>query len=407
MKAKLWKRVAKKYFRSRLEIKHTAQSLKVAERGIRELVKDPHPGQNVEGRLRIALDAIQPLACAYNDDLAEELHPLHVEYLDATSARFRGEMPHWAMKRLAQSLAQSMMEAPNYQTCTLETGQTDGPRFEMVLRQIGKGRTAHELREEAEKEQDAARALLAEGRVELEIATDRQTKLLAHLRACQREARAEKSRADEAEAKLRHSVEAVHRAAVELVKKDRALATLGAGGRLACTRCGAEVSRSYEPERCYAEDCEPQEMDAHDVAEPWEDVHGTPRVEEKTSGNDAASGPPIRSAQAPVDQGKPAARDAYNSTPARVPEEAGPVKGEKWFASGRGIFRGDGAFQVACAALTVNWQEDTEMLVRLLNAGERVESAVGELRKVVAEIRMFLPSCDWADRLDAAMGTKS
>lgn len=51
--------------------------------------------------------------------------------------------------------------------------------------------------------------------------------------------------------------------------------------KLACVRCEAEVSRSYEPGRCYADDCEPAEMPAHDEAEPWENVHGV-QAKEKT-----------------------------------------------------------------------------------------------------------------------------
>jgi len=92
--------------------------------------------------------------------------------------------------------------------------------------------------------------------------------------------------------------------------------------------------------------------------------------------------------------------------PERVPEDSGPAR-EKWYSSGRGIFKQDAAFQVACASATVNWQEDTAMMVRLLNAGEGADAALAEVRKVVAEMREWNVVADvqsWADRLDAAIG---
>lgn len=44
--------------------------------------------------------------------------------------------------------------------------------------------------------------------------------------------------------------------------------------KLACTRCGAPVTRSEQPGRCFNEQCEPAEHDEHDDAEPWALVHG-------------------------------------------------------------------------------------------------------------------------------------
>lgn len=34
-----------------------------------------------------------------------------------------------------------------------------------------------------------------------------------------------------------------------------------------CSRCGDVITHSFQPGRCYAEDCEPQEMDTHDEAD--------------------------------------------------------------------------------------------------------------------------------------------
>ena len=103
--------------------------------------------------------------------------------------------------------------------------------------------------------------------------------------------------------------------------------------------------------------------------------------------------------------------DAYNPTgdyehaPPREPEEGGPARA-KWYSSGRGIFKQDAASQVACATATVNWQEDTAMMVRLLNAGEGAGATLAEVRKVVAEMRGTGLHADayWADRIDAAIG---
>jgi hypothetical protein len=95
-----------------------------------------------------------------------------------------------------------------------------------------------------------------------------------------------------------------------------------------------------------------------------------------------------------------------NHAPPREPEEGGPAR-EKWYLSGRGIFKQDAGSQVACAAATVNWQEDTAMMVRLLNAGEGADATLAEVRKVVAEMREWNVVADvqsWADRLDAAIG---
>ncbi len=44
--------------------------------------------------------------------------------------------------------------------------------------------------------------------------------------------------------------------------------------RLACSRCGEEIAQSYQPGRCYDDQSEPDLMDSHDEAEPWEEVHG-------------------------------------------------------------------------------------------------------------------------------------
>ena len=35
---------------------------------------------------------------------------------------------------------------------------------------------------------------------------------------------------------------------------------------LICSRCGQPIAASFEPGRCYMEDCEPEEMDFHDEA---------------------------------------------------------------------------------------------------------------------------------------------
>jgi hypothetical protein len=100
----------------------------------------------------------------------------------------------------------------------------------------------------------------------------------------------------------------------------------------------------------------------------------------------------------------PAATDRH--APPRGPGEGGPAR-EKWYSSGRGIFKQDAGSQVACATATVNWQEDTAMMVRLLNAGECADATLAEVRKVVAEMREWNVVADvqsWADRLDAAIG---
>jgi hypothetical protein len=46
--------------------------------------------------------------------------------------------------------------------------------------------------------------------------------------------------------------------------------------KLACSRCGAAVSRSWEPGRCFVEDDEPAECAQHDEAESWDEVNGEP-----------------------------------------------------------------------------------------------------------------------------------
>ncbi len=44
--------------------------------------------------------------------------------------------------------------------------------------------------------------------------------------------------------------------------------------KLACSRCGLEVTKPYQVGRCYDEQSKPDEMDEHDEAESWEFVHG-------------------------------------------------------------------------------------------------------------------------------------
>ena len=51
--------------------------------------------------------------------------------------------------------------------------------------------------------------------------------------------------------------------------------------KLACSRCGVEIKKSYELGRCYDDQSEPDLMDTHDEAEPWDEVHGDPPEEKK------------------------------------------------------------------------------------------------------------------------------
>ena len=53
----------------------------------------------------------------------------------------------------------------------------------------------------------------------------------------------------------------------------------------------------------------------------------------------------------------------------------------KWFSSGRGIFKREAGFQLATVSVSVKWQEDTAMIVDLLNKGEVYDA----LRKSVVE----------------------
>ena len=50
---------------------------------------------------------------------------------------------------------------------------------------------------------------------------------------------------------------------------------------------------------------------------------------------------------------------------------------EKWYASGRGIFRRDAGFQMATMVATVNWLEDTNRIDDLLNMGEEYKRIHG------------------------------
>jgi hypothetical protein len=61
-----------------------------------------------------------------------------------------------------------------------------------------------------------------------------------------------------------------------LVTLDELKSKRSKSGRLACPRCEEEIAESYQPGRCYAADCEPAELDFHDVAEPWESVAAPP-----------------------------------------------------------------------------------------------------------------------------------
>jgi hypothetical protein len=140
-------------------VARTALALKVAEQALHEVVENAKVGDvyvDAMTRIKIALEAIQPLAMAYNDEVAEKRSPLTILHMDLNSIHMHGSMPHWAMNKIATSLAESMLEAPNYMTATIVTGKADGPRFEMLLRQIGKGKTCHELRLEAEKRTEEA-----------------------------------------------------------------------------------------------------------------------------------------------------------------------------------------------------------------------------------------------------------
>lgn len=47
---------------------------------------------------------------------------------------------------------------------------------------------------------------------------------------------------------------------------------------------------------------------------------------------------------------------------------------EKWYSSGRGIFKRDAGFQIATMPIVPNWQEDTAMVVSLLNKGEKLDA---------------------------------
>lgn len=58
---------------------------------------------------------------------------------------------------------------------------------------------------------------------------------------------------------------------------------------------------------------------------------------------------------------------------------------EKWYSSGRGIFSRTGGLQIACMPIMVNWQEDTALIVRLLNAGGDCEQLRDQLAQVTKE----------------------
>lgn len=47
-----------------------------------------------------------------------------------------------------------------------------------------------------------------------------------------------------------------------------------------CSRCCKPISVSYEPGKCYAEDCEPAETDMHDEAISYDEAFGNDAPEE-------------------------------------------------------------------------------------------------------------------------------
>jgi len=160
-RAARWKRVARKHFQPRVDFKKAAKALLVVEQALYEIAHPDFAYQMAKERAQVALDAIQPMALAHNPGLGEKRWPLHILHMDLTSLHLRGDQPHWAMYRIAQSLGQSMLQAPNYMTAIMQTGKPEGPRFEVTLRQLGKGKTAHELREEAEAKVKALEGELA------------------------------------------------------------------------------------------------------------------------------------------------------------------------------------------------------------------------------------------------------
>lgn len=122
---------------------------------------------------RLALDAIQPWAIAYNrkadwDSRAPLLKLLAEvdEERRTQSAELVGKFPHWAMYMIGESLAATMSEPPNYMTATMVIGKGDGKRFEVTCRQLGKGKTAHDLRCEAEEKIRHMAKLIRSGKLD-------------------------------------------------------------------------------------------------------------------------------------------------------------------------------------------------------------------------------------------------
>lgn len=62
----------------------------------------------------------------------------------------------------------------------------------------------------------------------------------------------------------------------EVVRAEGNLVPLPTPHDFACSRCGAPVDKDDQEGRCIALDCEPAELDHHDEALPWEEVHGAP-----------------------------------------------------------------------------------------------------------------------------------
>ena len=142
------------------ERRRVAIALAAAESYLVERIKRGEKDVNARDvAAHLALDLVQPAAWAWNPKLVGQRLSLVELVAEAGGASMSVRSPGWALEAIAQSLADMMRDAPNYVTATAtlpgrRDKRAEGERFEVVLRRIGKGKTAHELRQEAEARAD-------------------------------------------------------------------------------------------------------------------------------------------------------------------------------------------------------------------------------------------------------------
>jgi hypothetical protein len=64
---------------------------------------------------------------------------------------------------------------------------------------------------------------------------------------------------------------------------------------------------------------------------------------------------------------------------AAIRARAEKIPDRPWYASGRGVFNRGAGFQTACVQMSVNWQDDTEMVIDRLNRGEAAREDIPAL----------------------------